>query len=293
MAHKKKTSLKATLQSQQSRLRAKAKAEHYCPDRILLLGEGNFSFARALVVDAPPSLAHLIPGNVTATSYDSEEACFAKYPDAAAIVHTIRQRGVHVVFDVDATKLQRHSALKGKRWDRIVWNFPHAGKGITDQDRNILSNQRLILDFLRAAPQCLTLGPIPAIHPALKRKRQDDDDEEEDNISGSEMEMRNCVDHTPKRSAVYFMACPIQCMPLRFDSSRLYRDVPRLAKSPPKTTKTGEEPNPRYKLLRSFVFHRDLWKGYEHRMTKGERAHGHGKPGKGGEDRTWEFCLQE
>lgn len=28
-------------------------------------------------------------------------------------------------------------------------------------------------------------------------------------------------------------------------------------------------------------------------MTKGERAHGQGKTGEGGEDRTWEFCLKD
>lgn len=26
-------------------------------------------------------------------------------------------------------------------------------------------------------------------------------------------------------------------------------------------------------------------------MTKGERAHGSGKTGEGGEDRTWELCI--
>jgi 25S rRNA (uracil2634-N3)-methyltransferase len=28
-------------------------------------------------------------------------------------------------------------------------------------------------------------------------------------------------------------------------------------------------------------------------MTKGERAHGTGRTGEGGEDRTWEFCLRD
>jgi 25S rRNA (uracil2634-N3)-methyltransferase len=28
-------------------------------------------------------------------------------------------------------------------------------------------------------------------------------------------------------------------------------------------------------------------------MTKGERAHGTGRTGEGGEDRTWEFCVQD
>lgn len=50
--------------------------------------------------------------------------------------------------------------------------------------------------------------------------------------------------------------------------------------------------NPHYILFRSFVFNRSDWKGYEHRMTKGERGHGEGKTGEGGEDRTWEFYLR-
>lgn len=96
-------------------------------DKILLIGEGNFSFARALIIDPPSSLEHLVPANVTATSYDSEGACFSKYPDAQAIVSAIKQRGADVLFGIDATKLQKHPVLKGRRWDRIVWNFPHAG----------------------------------------------------------------------------------------------------------------------------------------------------------------------
>jgi len=185
-----------------------------------------------------------------------------------------------VLFGIDATKLQKHPVLKGRRWDRIVWNFPHAGKGISDQDRNILSNQRLILDFLRSAPHCLTLGPMLVTHPARRRKQQDDDGDnpQEDDSSGSD------VDAAPRGTVL---------ITLRNVPPYTEWDIPRLAKAPPKPTRTGEEPNRRYKLLRSFVFHRHVWKGYEHRMTKGERAHGHGRPGGGGEDRTWEFCLQE
>lgn len=149
--HGKKASLKATLQSQQSRLKAKQKAVHaaqvaeqrgkhrksgksnlpptipFTPtDTILLIGEGNFSFARALLVDAPAGLEHLPPAAVTATSYDSEEDCYAKYPDAKEIVETVRRRGAQVLFNVDATRLHKYPAFKGRRWDRIVWNFPHA-----------------------------------------------------------------------------------------------------------------------------------------------------------------------
>jgi 25S rRNA (uracil2634-N3)-methyltransferase len=97
-------------------------------DRILLIGEGNFSFAVALLRHPPPSLDHLPPANVTATALDTEEACHAKYPDAEQNIRLLREMGTHVLFGVDATRLEKTSALKGKVFDRIVWNFPHAGE---------------------------------------------------------------------------------------------------------------------------------------------------------------------
>jgi 25S rRNA (uracil2634-N3)-methyltransferase len=154
MAKGKKSSLRSTLQSQQSRLKNKQKAERAAQaaeqnskkkgkskappprstvpfkptDRILLIGEGNFSFTRALTLNIPSSLEGLPPGNVTATTYDSEDDCYVKYPDAQIIVQGLREKGVEVLFNVDATKLEKASALKGRQWDRIAWNFPHAGE---------------------------------------------------------------------------------------------------------------------------------------------------------------------
>ena len=53
------------------------------------------------------------------------------------------------------------------------------GKGITDQDRNILSNQLLILGFLRSAANLLTLGPVPSFSSEKKKRKPDDDDEDD------------------------------------------------------------------------------------------------------------------
>ncbi|KAJ2930629.1 hypothetical protein H1R20_g6464, partial [Candolleomyces eurysporus] len=96
-------------------------------DKILLIGEGNFSFARALVIDPPSELAHLPPVNITATTYDSEEDCYSKYADAQEIVVALREKGVKVLFGVDGTRLDRATGIKGKKFDRIMFNFPHAG----------------------------------------------------------------------------------------------------------------------------------------------------------------------
>ena len=153
MGGKKKSSLQTALLNQQSRLKQKAQIARaaksgektkaakkqtgkkravtipFAPtDKILLIGEGNFSFAYALVINPPSQLQHLPPQNITATAYDSEEECLAKYPDAREKIDALRAKGVTILFGVDATKLEKVSRLKGKRWDKVVWNFPHAGR---------------------------------------------------------------------------------------------------------------------------------------------------------------------
>lgn len=157
----KKNSLKVALSSQQSRLKKKHEASQAVQhaervrsgpqsrgkaivpsqirstipfsttDNILLIGEGNFSFARALVYSSPEILQFLPPSNVTATAYDTEEQCCSKYPDAAEIIAALREKGVELVFSVDATKLDKCAPLRGRKFDRVVWNFPHAGRWIS------------------------------------------------------------------------------------------------------------------------------------------------------------------
>lgn len=96
-------------------------------DSILLIGEGNFSFACALI-QSPALELDIPPTNITATAYDSEQECYQKYPEAKLIVSNLRSSGMEVLFSVDGTCLEKHSSLKGRRWDRVVWNFPHAGE---------------------------------------------------------------------------------------------------------------------------------------------------------------------
>ncbi|KAF4612296.1 hypothetical protein D9613_004073 [Agrocybe pediades] len=265
-------------------------------DKILLIGEGNFSYALSMVQDAPVQLATMPPSNLCATAYDTEEECYAKYPEAQAIVSSLKEKGVQVLFGVDGTALEKNSRLKGRRWDKIVWNFPHAGKGIADQDRNILSNQMMILGFLRSAAKILQLGPAPSFSLAKKKKKSSEDDEEEDEIPVADVQ-----ENPEDADETYKFFTPSQTVQtqgtvlitLRNVVPYTQWDVPRLAKNPPVLQNGNVPPNPRYTLLRSFKFHREIWKGYEHRMTKGERAHGKGTTGEGGEDRTWEFCLKD
>lgn len=96
-------------------------------DKILLVGEGNFSFTRALVHNSPEALRNLPPVSVTATAHDTEKECYEKYPDAEATVAFLREKGVEVLFDIDATHLEKYASLKKRKFDRIAFNFPHAG----------------------------------------------------------------------------------------------------------------------------------------------------------------------
>jgi len=55
------------------------------------------------------------------------------------------------------------------------------GKGIADQDRNILSNQLMILGFLRSVSGFLVRGPPPVLGNLNKKgKAREEDDTDED-----------------------------------------------------------------------------------------------------------------
>ena len=61
-----------------------------------------------------------------------------------------------------------------------IINSRGIGKGISDQDRNILSNQLLILDFLHSAANVLKRGHVPSFSTSKKKKKTDIDEDSED-----------------------------------------------------------------------------------------------------------------
>ena len=138
----------------QSNQEAKSKTPFSETDMILLVGEGNFSFAA--------SLATLL-GNaelISATCLDSKEEVERKYPDAVQHIASITDLGGSVYYEVDGTKLEGTKSLSHLRGlvTKLVFNFPHAGAGIKDQDHNILSNQRLLAGFFHNAKGMLSQG---------------------------------------------------------------------------------------------------------------------------------------
>lgn len=130
-------------------------------DTVLLIGEGDFSFAKSLVTQN-----FILPENLVATSYDSLDEVKQKYPGAEETLNQLESDGVRVVHEVDATDLPKtlHLTLNakqrrgnekvklfddGRQLQYIMFNFPHTGLGIKDQDRNIKRHQELMVAFFQ------------------------------------------------------------------------------------------------------------------------------------------------
>lgn len=110
------------------------KAPYEFNDKILLVGEGNFSFARSLV----ESVVHG-GDNVIATCFDTEEVLNQKYEDESKDnIQVIEELGGTVLFEVDATQLEKCKAIKQRKFSKIVFNFPHAGTYSRDDDNDFV-----------------------------------------------------------------------------------------------------------------------------------------------------------
>jgi len=297
------------------KIKGKAKLQTYPFDRddtILLIGEANFSFALSLLSAPHSHPPHLI----LATSYDSEETCFTKYPDAESHVAAIRAAGARVEFDVDARYLDRYPSItgsqrkgtNGERWSKIVFNFPHVGAGIKDQDRNILTNQELMMGFFRSASGQLTDGPTWMERKGTGKKKKktkvdDGDDEDEEQVDqikevDDDMQSEDYETEPAPTAPTHRFVSPTKqgsiLVTLRNSPPYTLWDVPRLATRPPKLLNVTP---PRYRICRSFAFDPALYPGYEHRRTLGFKE-GLSKSGneeimRGKEGcRTWEFALK-
>lgn len=122
-------------------------------DRILLVGEGDFSFSSSLLK------AHGCT-NLVATSYDKISVLRSKYPQAASNIAALEAEDNCIVkYGVDATKLGKPGVAEGggggkevKKggFDKVVFNFPHVGGLTKDINRQVRHNQGKITGTMQS-----------------------------------------------------------------------------------------------------------------------------------------------
>lgn len=122
--------------------------------RVLIVGDGNFSFARAFLRhNAARVAADAV--QATASSLDSRQQLADMYPRSAEILGELARGGVRVLHEVDATVLEASPVAHLAPFDRVVFNFPHFAAG--GNRRNKISRHRQLLrEFLASA--CHVLG---------------------------------------------------------------------------------------------------------------------------------------
>ncbi|XP_051012382.1 ferredoxin-fold anticodon-binding domain-containing protein 1 [Acomys russatus] len=117
--------------------------ETMVPRRLLLVGEGNFSFAASLSDTLDPGVS------VTATCLQHRED-LERDPVALENLQRLRERGIEVRFGVDCTQLA-HALQAHRDFDRIYFNFPHCGR-----KAGVAKNRELLSKFFQSCAEVLT-----------------------------------------------------------------------------------------------------------------------------------------
>lgn len=125
------------------------------PPCVLIVGDGNFSFARAFLRQNADSIRDGCL-DVTATSLDTKDELVAMYPTAEGILQELAAGGMRVQHDVNATRLESYAEFappQGQEallFDRIVFNFPHFAEGGHKRNK-IHLHRKLLREFFQSA----------------------------------------------------------------------------------------------------------------------------------------------
>ncbi|XP_077236636.1 heavy metal-associated isoprenylated plant protein 41-like [Tasmannia lanceolata] len=100
---------------------------------------------------------------MVSTSLDKQDAVMKKYKNGKSNLANLKKLGATILHGIDATKMILHTDLNMRKFDRIIFNFPHAGfHGKEDQLRLIRLHRKLVLGFFKNASRMLR--PYGEIH---------------------------------------------------------------------------------------------------------------------------------
>ncbi|KAI3969542.1 hypothetical protein MKX01_020103 [Papaver californicum] len=131
---------------------------HYSrSQRILLVGEGDFSFSACLANAFGSAI------NMVATSLDTEEISSARQN-----IRQLQKSGCLVLHDVGVHDMLYDSDLMNMKFDCIVFNFPHAGHfpPLYETDGFLIAmHKKLLSGFFKSASKMLNkAGEIHVSH---------------------------------------------------------------------------------------------------------------------------------
>lgn len=207
-----------------------------------------------------------------------------------------------VLFNIDARKLgiglpgggktlrkgfPRHTTggeiPGGGAWDVICFNFPHVGGLSTDVNRQVRSNQELLVSFFKAAAPLLSAPPpsLPAPPSPSSSSYSCDDDDDDDPDADADADDDDEKGNKPPSPTL--RSGPGQILVTLFEGEPYtlwnIRDLAR---------------HSNLRVVRSFKFPWSSYPGYSHARTCGEIIGKHGgKGGWKGEDREARTYILE
>ncbi|KAF8409790.1 hypothetical protein HHK36_005869 [Tetracentron sinense] len=98
---------------------------------------------------------------MVATSLDSKETLKTKHWSCVPHLKELKRLGCLVLHEVDVYDMDGHPTLMTMKFDRIIFNFPHAGHfpWLCERDDCLIEmHKELLMDFFRSACEMLTKG---------------------------------------------------------------------------------------------------------------------------------------
>jgi len=112
--------------------------------KVLLLGEGDFSFVRSFLESYHPSC------HILATTDMSYGQLIHQYPKAEEnLFYLMGRENIEIQLEINATRIT--TSIPGRKFHCAVWNFPCDSEGLRGGEMSITRHKELLLETIREA----------------------------------------------------------------------------------------------------------------------------------------------